>query len=96
MQSDSSQSRNRRLESAVGAFILFLLLLVGIGIFIRQSDYNLSRFGMGVTTAGTVSRPRPFEITPADGFKQLSDVEIYNPDNLYEKIDGKGPVPRLV
>jgi hypothetical protein len=92
MQSDSSQSRNRRLESAVGAFILFLLLLVGIGIFIRQSDYNLSRFGMGVTTAGTVSRQRPFEITPADGFKQLSDVEIYNPDNLYEKIDGKAPV----
>jgi len=95
----SVPGRNKRLESAISILLLALLLLIGLGIFIRQFDVDMVRFGIDTTTAGPLSEQiepntqEPFldALTP-DGFKKLSETETYNAGNLYEKINGKAPL----
>ncbi len=90
--------RNKRLESAISVFLLTLLLLIGIGVFIRQFDVDMVRFGIDTTTAGPLSEqiepntqePALDALTP-DGFKEFSEIETYDAGNLYEKINGKAP-----
>ncbi len=59
---DSVRRRARhkaKLESGVSICILGILFLIGVGISIKQSNYDLSRFGMDA-----VSQPKfniPFE-----------------------------------
>ena len=88
----SIKYRARRLESVISICILAILFLIGLGIFIKQFDYDMSRFGIG--TAAIPKFEIPFELSslvPA-GFETPSKTEIYNPENLYEKINGKAPL----
>jgi hypothetical protein len=88
----SIKYRARRLESVISICLLAILFLIGLGIFIKQSDYDMSRFGIG--TAAAPKFEIPFELSslvPA-GFETLSKTEVYHPENLYEKINGKAPL----
>ncbi|MBA7661158.1 hypothetical protein ES703_69171 [subsurface metagenome] len=91
--------RNKRLESAISVLLLTLLLLIGLGVFIRQFDVDMGRFGIDTTTAVPLSeQTEPNTQEPAldalmpEGFKKLSETETYEAGNLYEKIDGKAPL----
>jgi len=104
----SVPGRNKRLESAVSVLLLAVLFLIGLGVFIKQADVDMSRFGIEAQTAelsaqipGVKKRDpawrEPKEeldlvsLAPA-GFETLSESELYVPDNLYEKINGKAPL----
>ncbi len=94
----SVPGRNKRLESAISILILGLLLLIGLGVFIRQFDVDMVRFGIDTTTAGPLlEQIEPNTQEPAldalmpDGFKEFSETETYDAGNLYEKINGKAP-----
>ncbi len=91
-------SRAGRLESAISICLLVILLLIGLGVITKQSHYDMSRFGIATgiepsSQQSGVNREEPAwgSLVPA-GFKPLSEAEIYNPDNLYEKINGKAPL----
>ncbi len=95
----SVPGRNKRLESAISLLLLALLLLIGLGVFIRQFDVDMGRFGIDTTTADPLSeQTEPNTQEPAldalmpDGFKKLSETETYEAGNLYEKINGKAPL----
>ncbi len=66
--------RTKTLESAIGICILALLTLIAAVILGAQVK--------------TTKRTTIASLTPA-GFQALSAAESYNPDNLYEKINGK-------
>jgi len=95
----SVSGRNKRLESAISILLLTLLLLIGLGVFIRQFDVDMVRFGIDTTTAGPLleqiepntQEPALDALTP-DGFKKFSEIETYDAGNLYEKINGKAPL----
>jgi len=91
----------RRLESAVSICLLAILILVAAGVLLKQADVDMSRFGMDPVAAGVVeAKPAPLtaqgEISLTallpQGFKKLSESEFYDPENLYEKINGKAPL----
>jgi hypothetical protein len=91
--------RAKRLESAISICLLAILFLLGIGVFVKQSNYNVSQYGTGTAVVlepeAQNSKPEiPFELSSfaPSGFEMLSKVEVYNSENLYEKIDGKAPL----
>jgi hypothetical protein len=90
---------NRRVESVMSALILLALVLIGIGILVRQNNSDISRFGINLSTADSTGRTAAqspqksiLEAVIPEGFRTLSETETYNPDTLYEKIDGKAPL----
>ena len=86
---DLFPGRAKRLESAISICILAILFLIGLGIFIKQFDVDMSRFGISTELdTGTIRQPPLRSIVPA-GFEALSEITSYNPENLYEKINGK-------
>ncbi len=94
----SVPGRNKRLESAISVLVLAVLFLIGLGVFIRQFDVDMGRFGIDTTTAGPLlEQTEPNTQEPAldalmpDGFKKLSETETYDAGKLYEKINGKAP-----
>jgi hypothetical protein len=91
----SIPGRVKRCESAVGICLLAVLLLIGAAILIKQSFYDMSRFGIEPASVkpqpGEKEKTAPAFLIPA-GFKALSEIETYNSENLYEKIDGKAPL----
>lgn len=95
----SIQRRAQRLESAISICVLAILSLIAIGIFIKQSGYDMSRFGIKATTsaislqmleANEEEKITLSSLVPA-GFNTLSKTEVYELGNLYEKINGKAP-----
>lgn len=86
-------------ESVISICLLAVLILIGVGVFLKQSNYNTSQYGMD---AAAVSKTETQNTKPETGlelsalapagFETLSKAESYNPDNLYEKIDGKAPL----
>ncbi|MFA5252015.1 MAG: DUF6599 family protein [Phycisphaerae bacterium] len=95
----SVPGRAKRLESVIGICLLAVLFLTGIGVFIKQSNYDISKYGMDAAAVSkTETQNSKLEtglelstLAPA-GFEPLSKAENYNADNLYEKIDGKAPL----
>ncbi len=96
----SIRRRAKRLESAISICLLAVLLLIALGVFIKQSNYNMGRFGIDITAAelslqmSEVNEKRKMDLSslaPA-GFEILSRTEVYNSENLYEKINGKAPL----
>lgn len=84
--------RAKRLESVISICLLVILFLTGAVIFVKQFDYDMSRFG--ISTAVIPKLEIPFELSslaPA-GFETLSKAEVYSSENLYEKINGKAPL----
>lgn len=82
--------RAKRLESVISICLLAVLALTGVGIFIKQSNYDISRYGIQNQSDASQS-PISDGLIPS-GFEALSKAENYNADNLYEKIDGKAPL----
>lgn len=72
--------RARTLESVVGVLILLILVATAVGIYFIQRDFNMTRFGIAS------------EQEQQGNFPSVGKAEIYNNDNLYEKIDGKAPM----
>ncbi len=95
----SIRRRVKCLESGVSVCILGILFLIGVGIFIKQSNYDLSRFGMDADAVPKIETRQSkndagFDLSslvPA-GFETLAKAEVYNSENLYEKINGKAPL----
>ena len=86
---DSTSGRSKRLESAIGICLLAVLLLIAITVLIKQSDYDMGRFGIEIAVGEPITANLQ-SLAPA-GFKLLSE-EVYLADNLFEKINGKAPL----
>lgn len=92
--------RSKRLESAISILLLVVLVLVGIGVFVRQFYGDIGRFGIeaaalqglaGEATTGSDERTVLAGAVPS-GFEEYSELKVYEADNLYEKINGKAPL----
>jgi hypothetical protein len=95
----SVPGRNKRLESAISILLLAILLLIGLGVFIKQFNVDMGRFGIDTTTAGpsleqtaAITQEPVLDALKPDGFDKLAETETYNTGNLYEKINGKAPL----
>lgn len=93
---NSIRRRAGHLESAVGVCLLIVLFLIGLGIFIKQFSYDNARFGIDAAAIPKLEIQSStfeahFQLTSfmPDGFDALSELEVYDPENLYEKINGK-------
>jgi hypothetical protein len=81
--------RVKHLESVISICLLVVLFLIGAGVFIKQFNYNANQHGIQQLGVSLISIGAG--LAPA-GFGMLSKVEVYNADNLYEKINGKAPL----
>ena len=96
----SVKRRSRRFESAISICLLTALSLIVVGVLLKQSKFDLKRFGIGAESAEQPSKilepSKKSEIDLASfgpaGFQPLSKMEVYLSDNLYEKINGKAPL----
>jgi len=86
------QRRAKHLETAISICLLIVLLIIALGIFIKQFDYNMGRFGITTTAAPESKIHSELNTLLPAGFNALSGIEVYNPENLYEKINGKAPL----
>lgn len=86
---DSTSGRVKRLESAIGICLLAILFLIAITVLIKQSDYDMGRFGIEIAVGEPITA-KLRSLAPAD-FEMLSE-EVYLADNLFEKINGKAPL----
>ena len=68
-------------ESVISFCILFILLGVAAGVFVKQSHYCRRDF--------SVSFAKDLSIVLPAGFKVMAEMETYDAENLYEKINGK-------
>jgi len=87
---DSTKGKPKKLESVVSISLLSILVLIALAVFIKQSDYDMSRFGIEAPV-GELITAKLHSLAPA-GFETLSEIEIYHAENLFEKIDGKAPL----
>ncbi len=95
----SVPGRAKRLESVISICLLAVLIIIVVGVFLKQSNYNITQYGEG---KAVVSKPEAQNTKPETGlelsslapagFETLSKAESYNADSLYEKIDGKAPL----
>ena len=86
-----------RLETFISISIIAILLAILAILFLRQADTDISRFGITAANLQSPQKPAPeTENSPAipisAGFDKLSQPEVYDADNLYEKINGKAPL----
>jgi hypothetical protein len=85
----SEPGRAKRLESVISICLLAVLFLIALGVFIKQSRVDMSRFGMEAAAVPESEILADLgSLTPA-GFETASQTEIYDSENLYEKINGK-------
>jgi hypothetical protein len=91
--------RKKHLESAISICLLAILILIGVGVLVKQLDADMSRFGIEAPTAKiseiqTSTTEVPFQAASLkpSGFDLLSGTEVYDTENLYEKINGKAPL----
>ena len=87
-----AQRRGKRLESAISICILAVLFVIGVGVFVKQFDYDISRFGIITATAPKSEISFDLSSLVPAGFETLSKIEVYSSENLYEKINGKAPL----
>jgi hypothetical protein len=97
----SIPSRTRRLESAVSICLLAVLFLIAVGILHKQAQVDMARFGTDPVAAGVIeAQPAPpagqngptLAVLLPQRYKELTQIEVYDPGILYEKIDGKAPL----
>lgn len=86
-----------RLETVISISIVAVLLIIAAILLVRQSDTDISRFGIVAENVQLAQKPpsiakdSPAIPAPTE-FDKLSAEEIYTAENLYEKIDGKAPL----
>jgi len=87
------RSRAKRLESTIGFCLLAILVLIAVGVFLRQFDTDMSRFGIDKTAAELLAREKeektPLGLLTPSEFEPFSGIQTYTAENLYEKINGK-------
>lgn len=96
----SVQHRSKHLESAISICLLAILFLIVLGVLLKQSKFDMTRFGIGEESAELPLQSRePDKKAELDlglfipaGFAPLSKMQVYLSDNLYEKINGKAPL----
>ncbi len=89
----SGRHKAGRLESAISISLIAVLFFIGLGIFIRQFDADINRFGI-ITETGDSGGFIGADLSSflISGFGLLSNAEVYNSENLYEKINGRAPL----
>jgi len=90
---NSIQNRAKPLETIISICIIALLLTVAVFILIKQSDFDMSRYGIDINaqTQEKTSKIVLSKFIPPN-FKEFSDPKTYTAENLYEKINGKAPL----
>ena len=83
-------------ETAVSASILVLLIIIAAGVFLRQFRFNPAVISHQQLTAsqelktGSPDQSGSQDAIPIpEGMKPLTPAEVFTPETLYEKIDGK-------
>lgn len=96
---NSPPERAKRLESAISICLLAVLFLIAAGVFLKQSGFDMSRFGIYATASNlssqksqTIGSETTLRNLAPMGFETLSELETYTQENLYEKINGKAPL----
>jgi hypothetical protein len=85
-------------ESVVSLCLLGVIVLITAGVLVKQSDYEMSQFGMDTVVAGLSEKNSEIieKIAPAflstPDMEKLSAPEVYDSHSLYEKINGKAPI----
>jgi len=74
-----SEISKTRSQTVISYLLIFLFILAAIAIGIKQQFYEKSVLGDTILSDGLFGT----------NFSPAGDVETYNSDNLYEKIDGK-------
>jgi len=87
------------LESMISAFILFLIIIIGILIYVQQFDYDEEKFDAVAIQAGTVGQSSVSAINnevtldiagfKPNGFTPMSERESFDRGTLSDKINGK-------
>jgi hypothetical protein len=87
--------RGQASESGISIALLTVIFLIGAGLLVKQSCYDPARFGAEITSPAesigkdkAASAAEPALLLPA-GYATVTALEHYEPDSLYEKIDGK-------
>ncbi|MHC4069676.1 MAG: DUF6599 family protein [Planctomycetota bacterium] len=80
----ANAGRNKSLQSIISLCLLAILCLIAIAVLIKQSDADMSRFGIEISEEQAPLAP--------NGFETLSEIKTYTAENLYEKINGKAPL----
>jgi len=89
------QGRNKVIETGISFFLLSVILFIAIGVFFKQFRYEAGHFisdSMVVSTADITENNAELadlsNILSAE-FKAMNTTETYDPNSLYEKINGK-------
>lgn len=87
--------RARTFETAVSVLILLIMIGTVAGIYVISRDYDMARFGVsspGSSGSQSTGQESQFSDLSAGDLSPVGKAEMYNYDNLYEKIDGKAPM----
>ena len=84
----SNGGRARGKETAVGIFLLIVIIVIAAGVLVKHSTGDISRFGFETNQKQEVELG---SLTP-EGFEKFSEMEVYVPENLYVKINGAAPL----
>ncbi len=100
----NNAKRPSKLETTISILLFCVIVLIGVGIYIQQTSYDMSKYGIDAETARKLAlKGTEAEVAEGKGEKGLkefkpenyemfSPVEIYNEDSLFEKINGKAPL----
>jgi hypothetical protein len=83
--------RARKFESVISTLILFLLIATAVGVY-RYSILDTRPTMFVEHRASSNEHQEPFAGLVTSNLSPAGNAEIYNEDNLYEKIDGKAPM----
>lgn len=87
--------RAKLTESVIACSLTLVILLVAAAIFSKQFSYDRSRFNSASLSRAYLSsektEPRPLNrpLVLPDGFRALTDLEIFDTEALYSKINGR-------
>lgn len=88
-------NKTKASETAISLIILTILIITALAVIAIQYDYDMVKFGIITNRpTSTVTKSQPAEYISKlmpKGFEHSSRQEIYNSENLYEKINGKAP-----
>jgi hypothetical protein len=95
--SSNKQSGSTALETIISVSILFLLVIIGILIFLQQSRFDEKYFNAsimqtgqaGTNTAAASKDSLEINVAPPDGYAPMSGQETFDQVSLSDKIDGK-------
>jgi hypothetical protein len=79
-------------ESFLSVFLLAALVLIGVGVFLKQFRYNQADFAMqgaSSNAAAAADKSSAMALRAPAGYTASPKTETFDADSLYEKIDGK-------